>query len=71
MSKRHGEINSSKPVNEAIVCCGLIGKKRAKILATDPESRLCAAGIPVWRVLRPFGPNSAVLMMEKGPRPSR
>ena len=34
---------TSNPLNVAIVGCGLIGKKRAKILAADPESRLCAA----------------------------
>jgi len=37
---------TSKPLNVAIVGCGLIGKKRAKILAADPESRLCAAADP-------------------------
>jgi predicted dehydrogenase len=34
---------TSKPLNVAIVGCGLIGKKRAQVLAADPECRLCAA----------------------------
>jgi len=37
---------TSKPLNVAIVGCGLIGKKRAQVLAADPESRLCAAADP-------------------------
>lgn len=35
-----------KPLNVAIVGCGLIGKKRAQVLAADPESRLCAVSDP-------------------------
>jgi len=37
---------TSKPLSVAIVGCGLIGKKRAQVLAADPESRLCAAADP-------------------------
>jgi predicted dehydrogenase len=37
---------TSKPFNVAIVGCGLIGNKRAQVLAADPESRLCAAADP-------------------------
>jgi predicted dehydrogenase len=38
--------STSKPLTVAIVGCGLIGNKRAQVLATDPESRLCAAADP-------------------------
>jgi predicted dehydrogenase len=37
---------TSKSFNVAIVGCGLIGNKRAQVLAADPESRLCAAADP-------------------------
>ena len=38
---------TSKPLNVAIIGCGLIGKKRAQVLAADSESRLCAVADPV------------------------
>ena len=37
---------ASKPFNVAVIGCGLIGNKRAQVLAADPKSRLCAAADP-------------------------